>query len=93
MRTKLGLVWPCVRFWKLSKERIPANPQNGPVGGVWASCERNQDSGETGWEKDNPSTQARGRAGKRKAEKEKSGSGGPAKAAHITPTLSSKTEV
>ena len=21
MRTKLGLVWPCVRFWKLSKER------------------------------------------------------------------------
>lgn len=34
VRTKLGLVWPCVRFWKLSKERIPANPQNGPVGAV-----------------------------------------------------------
>ena len=33
-RTKLGLVWPCERFWKLSKERIPANPQNGPVGAV-----------------------------------------------------------
>ena len=34
MSAKLAPVRTCVRFWKLSKERIPANLQNGPVGAV-----------------------------------------------------------
>ena len=81
-------VWPCVRFWEPDGEATPPKFQAGPVGGVWATCGRIQDSDQSKVEKTSasPLGERRLRETGDRQKKKKAGPAGSAKAAHLTQT-------